>query len=946
MNKSIKKGLVTGALLCCATVVWAAEPFVDFNGNGLLLNSKKRISIFVGKKAQRGVERAAKDLCADIGRVTGTDGVIVDDARQADIEVCTKPNGKWEEYQIKNEKRNGGAHITITGSDRRGTIYGIYELSSQMGVSPWYWWADVAVAHHDRIFIKPGIFTDGEPRVKYRGIFINDESPSFTGWANKKFGGLNSKMYAHMFELILRLKANYLWPAMWGNAFNEDDSQNPVLADEYGVVMGTSHHEPMMRAYNEYRRRRQSVGAWNYATNKDNVNKFFREGMENAKSFDNIVTIGMRGDGDEAMAGGSDDDNINTLKDVIANQRQIIESVTGRKAKDVAQLWAIFTEVQRYYDRGLSVPDDVIKVFCDNNWGYIRRTGPDKERNADGSFKPMGLYYHIDMNGGPWNDRWINTTTIPKLQNQLSLAYRTGLDDLWIINVGDLKPKEIPIDFIMRLAWNPDRYGIRDSHRYMVDFCAQSFGKEHAEGIAQLIETYSNLNLQRKPESQSTAVYSANNYHEADRMIARWEELAQRADSLLKLIPQNQRSAFFQLAYYPAVASAQTALVYLYATKSQNYFLQGNVSLNHRYAQLEKAAYARDKQLQAFYNDTLAGGKWKNMMQDIHIGYKQWFMPEKDSIPECKLLVADEKPSLGVAVEGYEKGAELKLPKFDVLDNQSYYIDVFNRGKGSLKYKVKTKDKWIVIDKPSGTVADAAQLHVSIDWNKIAEGEHTGTITISSNGTSYDVAVTAVKKPLPECSSFFFGSMSAQEFSFPALDYNEAKRAECLPGLGRDKGCVSLSAKDGSLSYNVYFPKAGKQTILVGILPTQDINPKRGLHFSLALDNQSPRVIDARKGLVDTFGEYTPQALSKNPLMKPVAGANRAIKMIVGNGYCRNEVHDNIRWIDVEVDVASAGIYSLKITNADAEIMFERFVVNPDNHRYSYLGAPTIKHGK
>src|SRR5574344_1630470 len=264
----------------------AAERFVSFTQGDMQLNAGDEVSVFVEADAPRGVLRAAKDLCGDIHTVCGARAVITRDASGAQIVIRTKEDGCWEKYVIEA----GPKQTTITGSDRRGTIYGIYEMSRQMGVSPWYWWADVPVAHHDKIFLKQGRYTDGEPKVRYRGIFINDESPSFTGWCGNKFGGVNSKMYAHMFELLLRLKANFLWPAMWGNAFNEDDVMIPAVADEYGIVMGTSHHEPMMRAHKEYTSRRQEIGDWNYATNKKNIDKFFIDGLERNKNFDNLIT--------------------------------------------------------------------------------------------------------------------------------------------------------------------------------------------------------------------------------------------------------------------------------------------------------------------------------------------------------------------------------------------------------------------------------------------------------------------------------------------------------------------------------------------------------------------------------------------------------------------------------------------------------------------------------
>ncbi|MDE6395224.1 MAG: glycosyl hydrolase 115 family protein, partial [Duncaniella sp.] len=359
------------------------------------------------------------------------------------------------------------------------------------------------------------------PKVKYRGIFINDEWPSFGGWCVNRFGGVNAKAYARLFELLLRLKANYLWPAMWDTAFNEDDPECPRLADEYGIVMGTSHHEPMMRAHKEYTRRRDSIGPWDYSRNPERLDEFFRYGIERNRDYDNLVTIGMRGDGDVAMGTGNDEDNMATLHDVIASQRRILGDIYGRP-DSVPQLWAIFTEVQRYYDAGFRVPDDVTLLFCDNNWGYIRRTAPADERGRKGGF---GMYYHIDMNGGPWNDRWVNTSPLPKLREQLNLAYQSGIDRIWIINVGDLKPKEIPIGFIMDYAWDPDRIQPGDERAWLREFAASAFGADVADDIADILAKYPKYNLWRKPEVQTSGIFSVDNYNEAALTDSLWTEL-------------------------------------------------------------------------------------------------------------------------------------------------------------------------------------------------------------------------------------------------------------------------------------------------------------------------------------------------------------------------------------------------------------------------------------
>ena len=519
----------------CSLTARAAERFVSFNtvNDGFLLCPSNG-TITYDDNDWEGVKIAIRNLQNDLKAVTGSDkaniviGTVGKSKHLKSYGKITKAlKGKWEQYIITTD----GDKLIIAGSDKRGTIYGIYELSRQIGVSPWYWMADAPIAKHDRIYVSRGEYTDGEPAVKYRGIFINDEWPSFGTWCNTHFGGINSKAYSKIFELLLRLKANYFWPAMWDSRFNEDDPLSPKVADEMGIVMGTSHHEPMMRAHKEYVTRKDSVGPWDYAMNPNRLDKFFTEGIERNKSYENIITIGMRGDGDVAMGAGNDADNMETLSKVIASQRNIINKVYGKPASSVPQLWAIFTEVQRYYDAGFTVPDDVTLLLCDNNWGYIRRIGRDFERKRKGG---LGLYYHIDMNGGPWNDRWVNTTTVPKLRQQLNLAYKTGLDRIWIINVGDLKPKEMPIDFIMKYAWNPDAIQPGDEKAYQEEFAESIFGKEYASEIADIISKYSKYNLWRKAEVQYPGIF---NMEEMMRTNNLWQSLVLRCDALKKKIP-------------------------------------------------------------------------------------------------------------------------------------------------------------------------------------------------------------------------------------------------------------------------------------------------------------------------------------------------------------------------------------------------------------------------
>ena len=326
--------------------------------------------------------------------------------------------GKWEKHiitTISNPFKGIDKALVIAGSDKRGTIYGIYDLSKKMGVSPWYYWAEVPVAKQENLYIKPGSFTNGEPSVKYRGIFINDEAPALRGWAEEKFGGFNHLFYDKVFELILRSNGNYLWPAMWRpTAFADDDPENPKLADEYGVVISTSHHEPMMRTHDEWSR--YGKGSWNYKTNKENLQEFWRQGIVRMNTYESVVTLGMRGDGDEAMG---EDTAVDLLKEIIRDQRKILTEVTQKPIEQTPQVWAIYKEVQDYYDKGMRVDDDIMILFCDDNWGNVRILPKKEDFNYKGGF---GMYYHFDFVGGPVSYRWLNVTQIEKVWEQMKLS--------------------------------------------------------------------------------------------------------------------------------------------------------------------------------------------------------------------------------------------------------------------------------------------------------------------------------------------------------------------------------------------------------------------------------------------------------------------------------------------------------------------------------------------
>ena len=561
-----------------------------------------------------GVLRAARDLQADIGRVTGRkpdfstaapaqapvavligtvgkssliDGLVA--AGKLDVAAI---RGKWEAFVIETvEKPLPGVEraLVIAGSDKRGTIYGIYEISEQIGVSPWYWWADVPVKKSAELHLAPGRIVVDSPVVQYRGIFLNDEAPALTGWVHEKYGRFGREFYGRLFELMLRLRANYLWPAMWlPRAFNDDDPENPRLADEYGIVMGTSHHEPLMRAHAEWGK--YGKGAWNYATNDAVLRDFWRTSVARTKDFENIMSLGMRGDGDEAMSAGT---NTKLLERIVADQREIITSVTGKPVTQQPQLWALYKEVPDYYEAGMRVPDDVILLWCDDNWGNIRRLPTPEERKRPGG---AGVYYHFDYVGGPRNYKWINVTPITKVWEQMHLAWQLEANRIWIVNVGDLKPMEFPTEFFIRYAWNPARWPYEKLGEYSREWAAREFGAEHAAEVAALINGYSKLNRRRTPELLEPDTYSLTNYREADRLLAEWSDLVTRAEKLNAALAPEYRDAFYQLVLYPVKASAGVHELYVSVGLNRLYARQGRTDANIHSARAREL-FAADRQL-------------------------------------------------------------------------------------------------------------------------------------------------------------------------------------------------------------------------------------------------------------------------------------------------------------------------------------------------------------
>lgn len=660
LNK-IKKSVMLSAALLSSFSVQAAQQFVHFYQGDVLLNPSNRVEIYMDANDCKGVSYAVQALIKDFRQVSGCQATLTSQSgsthgknSQPGILVGTLGHSAAIDQLVRQKRIDArqlqgkrekfiitlvDQQLVIAGSDRRGTIYGIYELSQQMGVSPWYDWADVPVEHHDSIFVNRGIYTDGEPAVRYRGIFLNDEAPCITSWVKNTYGTEygDHRFYQRVFELILRLRGNMMWPAMWGWAFYADDPENEKTADEMGVVMSTSHHEPMARNHQEYARNRKGWGPWNYQKNKANLQKFFREGIERMKGTEQIVTIGMRGDGDEAMSAEAD---TKLMTQIINDQRKIITDVTGKKASETPQVWALYKEVMDYYDKGMKVPDDVTLLLCDDNWGNVRRVPNAQERKHKGGW---GLYYHVDYVGAPRNSKLLNVTPVQNPWEQLTLAYENGIDRLWILNVGDLKPMEYPISQFMDMAWNPRKYDVNSITRHTRDWCAQQFGESQADEAARILNLICKYNGRCTPEMLDKNTYSLEN-GEWQEVVNQYLQLEADALRQYNSLPAAYHDAYRQIILFPIELMSNLHQMYFAQAQNHALYKQGNPKANVWADECERL-FKRDSLICDFYNHKMSGGKWNGMMTQKHIGYKIWNDDfEKDTCPELFRVSASEAP--------------------------------------------------------------------------------------------------------------------------------------------------------------------------------------------------------------------------------------------------------------------------------------------------------------
>jgi hypothetical protein len=713
---------------------------------------------------------------------------------------------------------------------------------------------------------------------------------------------------------------------MWGSAFNEDDPLSPKIADEWGIVMGTTHHEPMLRAQQEWKH--HGKGPWDYAKNPEVLRQFWEEGVKRNKSYESIISIGMRGDGDMPMAGTGMGANITLLEKIVADQRKIISEQVNPNLAAVPQLWALYKEVQGYYDNGMRVPDDVTLLWCDDNWGNIRRLPTPEERKRPGG---AGIYYHFDYVGGPRNYKWIDTNPIPKVWEQMNLALEYGADRIWIVNVGDLKPMEFPIDFFLNFARDPKRWPKEKIGEFTRQWAEREFGSAHAAEIADIVSKTLKYNGRRKPELLEPATYGVTDYQEADRAVADYKEIIARAEKISTALPENARDAFFQLVTHPAKAAALVTELYVTAAKNRLYAAQGRASANDMAAQT-RALFQADIDLTAYYNHTMANGKWNHMMDQTHIGYTYWQEPPRNTMPAVKEIELPAQAAMGVAIEGsaaaWPAATEAALlPEFDVFNQPRRYIDVFNKGKAPFEFTADASAPWIVLSALKGTVEKEQRLWVSVDWSKAPSRATRAAVTIAGGGAQVYVQLQTAQTAVPVKSALKGFVQTDGYVSIEAEHYSKKVDAaplrwEKIDDYGRTVSAMTVfpvtaasatPPQSPHLEYEMYLFDPGKVEVEAILSPTLNFVPGRGLRYAISFDDQPPQVVDALAQNSQSDWETT--------------------------------VKDSVRKVKSTHSMKYSGYHTLKFWMVDPAVVLEKLVVNVGGVKPSYLGPPESYRG-
>ena len=925
----------------------AGKKIADFS----LVKNRKAATILVDEQDDVVIQKAAEMLAGDIAAVTGISPEVVADIKKISgavviigtidknriIQKLISQNkldvadiqGQWEAGKmvtLQNPLPKISQALVLTGSDRRGTAYSAMELSRQIGISPWIWWADVAPPTKKELTIKSGSQNFGPPAVKYRGIFLNDELWGLRQWSAKTQDSLYQDLGPHAYEkiyrLMLRLKANYFWPAKH-TAFNEKP-ENAALADQYAIVRGGAHNAPMLgntrKEWDE-----QKNGPWNYATNAENIREFWRERIERFGSYENLYTMGMRGAGDLPMGGGENvDEKVELLGQVIQDQREILKDVLQQEITQIPQAFMAYKEVLDLYDHGLDLPEDIIMVWPDDNYGYLKRLPSPKEQERPGG---SGIYYHLSYLGRPHDYLWLSTKAPAHIWSELHKAYEFNARDLWVINVGDIKPAEYNFQLTMDLAWRADEFSHQEVQKHLQQFMVTCFGENIGKQATEIKQRYYHLAFSRKPEHMGwsriepgTEVvdteFSFINYQEAEKRLKAYQQLQNQVEELYQQVPAAQKAAFYQLVYYPVMGASLMNKKLLVAQQNRWYARQGRSITNQlaqKVVQYHDSILLLTKQYEAWNNH-----KWQDMMSYDDIPFRVYKLPTLDSIEPAV------QPAWNVWAEG-KQGDEKnqQLPAFHNWSADTSFFEIYNQGTTPISWQAEVSLPWLGLSRLGGTLEHQQRIEVYVDWSKMEEnGLHENLVKIKANDTSREIKVFAHKKKLPEEISFAEknGVISIAASDHSAKEDKAGYTWQRVAGIGTSGSAMTtfpvtsaaidhewdVAENAPSLSYEFYTTSRGWFDLHSFVLPTHPINEYRDALFAVSIDDQPPIVIDFA---TKNRSEAWKQNVSRN--------AARKVSQ---------------HFIEVP------GLHTFKVWLIDTGVYFDRFIFDFGGLKESYLG--------
>ncbi len=868
-----------------------------------LHDSKVSAKIFVEKEAEKGVKRVAGKVMADLCAITGESVKVKEfsgNLPKADVAVipCTigsSPlldklvedgkvkisdiNGKWEVYKyVILHTDNIKNLLLVVGSDKLATIYGLFNISELCGVSPLVYWADSVIPHKNTLKIEIDSKPTKEPSVKFRGFFINDEWPCYGNWTMEHFKGFTAEMYDHVFELLLRLKGNYLWPAMWSSSFAWDGPglKSYELADEYGIYIGNSHHEPCLRAGEEYRQVRgpKSIygDAWNYHANTKGITRFWKDSLDERGMFTSMVTVGMRGEADSTILGANATlkDNIDLLKDVIVCQKKLIKETEKKYKKTFPQVLALYKEVEPFYygdkdTEGLcdwDVLDDVILMLCEDNHGYLRTIPDDKMRKHPAGF---GMYYHVDYHGDPISYEWINSSPLALMWEQMTQAYEYGVRSVWILNVGDLKHNEFPLTYFLNLAYDFDKYGTKAPNTcfdYTKKALATHFGNTLTDAkvteAAEILTETVRINGYRRPEALNPLIYDSCHFHEAQNLLLRLSELEERLKAFEKGLKGDAKRAWYSLTGFQTRATIALIRMHLFGGLN---LLQAhqNLKIANETADIIKFQIARDKELKKEWAD-FENHKWRGMELASHVGFTKWnedgsrypLMIQVEPFDRPRLFVSrtdDEK----IYDKVYGPCMRIKANDFEFDGSNTVSVRLSNNGVGELNVHMDMpKCKWLTCDAetPDIKVEYDEVVNFTCDRSKLKADRETALVTFFDGDTKVEVEFTACNstKEAPK-GAFLPGRFG---YSILARDYSEKSAPagskwielkdygvydsgmKCFPVLTKYK-----KGEEPSLTYKIYATEDGEYTLQTDFTPTNPLSREGKLRYGVKVNGKS-----------------------------------------------------------------------------------------------------------